>query len=164
MADVSTQMNRGGQAGSTLASRIVDLGGIFAPEVAVSAPTSRPLPVNQAGKTILSSVAANVAVDQGTTANIDTTLVEEIAVDLFLATLTGGTAPTVQFFYERQAPAGGRWVTLWTSGVLSASGMVSTSIGAAMPTNASIGSIGRIRWTVTGAPASATADLSITGK
>lgn len=163
MADITVYGTRVGGS-QPVAQRYIDVGGgFFAPEVAISAPAARPLPVSQASRTVLAAAALSVAV-AGFTADLDLSLVEELAVDCSLTTLVAGAAPTVQFILERKMAAGPLYVAVWTSAALSAVGVASTSVGAGMPVAAAVGSVGRLRWAVVGAPTSATADLSITGK
>ena len=73
----------------------------------------------------------------------------EISLDIN-TTAQAGTSPTIQYFYERKA-ADGIYYVLWQSAVLSAAAnTISTSIGAGMAYNQSLGATGRLRWVVGG--------------
>lgn len=110
---------------------------------------------------ITAQLAVNVAA-AGNTADFDTKYFERVAVDIQLATLTGGTAPAVTFIVERK-DANGNYITLFSFTALTAVGFTSQDIGPGLQTNKMVGSAIRLRWTVTGAPATATANLSILG-
>ena len=73
----------------------------------------------------------------------------EISIDIN-TTAQAGTNPTIQYFYERKA-ADGIYYVLWQSSVLTAAAnTLSTSIGAGMAYNQSLGVTGRLRWVVGG--------------
>ena len=73
----------------------------------------------------------------------------EVALDIN-TTAQAGTNPTIQYFYERKA-ADGIYYVLWQSAVLTAAtNTLSTSIGAGMAYNQSLGVTGRVRWVVGG--------------
>src|SRR5260221_338696 len=88
----------------------------------------------------------------------------EISLDIN-TTAQAGTSPTLQIFYERKA-ADGIYYVLWQSAVLTtATNTVSTSIGAGMAYNQSLGVTGRLRWVVGGsATPTFTFSASIQGK
>ncbi len=88
----------------------------------------------------------------------------EISLDIN-TTAQAGTSPTIQYFYERKA-ADGIYYVLWQSAVLSAAAnTISTSIGAGMAYNQSLGATGRLRWVVGGsATPTFTHSLNIYGK
>jgi hypothetical protein len=76
-------------------------------------------------------------------------LYTEIGIDIN-TTAQSGTNPTLQLFYERKG-ADGIYYVLWQSAVLSAAAnTISTSIGAGMAYNQSLGLTGRLRWVVGG--------------
>jgi hypothetical protein len=73
----------------------------------------------------------------------------EISIDI-TTTAQAGTAPTIQYFYERKA-ADGIYYVLWQSAVLTAAAnTISTSIGTGQAYNQSLGVTGRLRWVVGG--------------
>ncbi len=73
----------------------------------------------------------------------------ELSIDI-TTTAQAGTLPTIQYFYERKA-ADGNYYPLWQSAVLTlAANTLSTSIGAGMAYNQSLGATGRLRWVVGG--------------
>src|SRR5258708_3672271 len=88
----------------------------------------------------------------------------EISLDIN-TTAQAGTSPTLQIFYERKA-ADGIYYVLWQSAVLTtATNTMSTSIGAGMAYNQSLGVTGRLRWVVGGsATPTFTFSASIQGK
>jgi hypothetical protein len=91
-------------------------------------------------------------VTSGTTQNSGSLAVgpyTEISIDIN-TTAQAGTNPTIQYFYERLA-ADGIYYVLWQSAVLTAAtNTLSTSIGAGMAYNQSLGVTGRLRWVVGG--------------
>lgn len=88
----------------------------------------------------------------------------EISLDIN-TTAQAGTNPTLQLFYERKG-ADGIYYVLWQSNVLTAAtNTISTSIGAGMAYNQSLGSTGRLRWVVGGTSTPTfTFSANITGK
>ena len=73
----------------------------------------------------------------------------ELSIDITTTAQTG-TSPTVQYIYERKG-ADNLYYPLWTSQTFaSATNTISTSIGAGMPYNQSLGLTGRLRWVVGG--------------
>ena len=114
---------------------------------------------------INNSVAAN-----GQTGDIDIQDFNDLLVVTQLTALTGGTAPTVQFIVEWK-DSQGVYRPLATHAALSAVGtkIMSTGSGVATTTgidaiwSAPFGLVIRVRWAVTGAPATATASFEIIG-
>ena len=88
----------------------------------------------------------------------------ELSIDIN-TTAQAGTSPTLQLFYERKA-ADGIYYVLWQSAVLTtATNTISTSVGAGMAYNQSLGVTGRLRWVVGGsATPTFTFSASIQGK
>lgn len=88
----------------------------------------------------------------------------EISIDINTTAQTG-TNPTIQFFYKRKA-ADGLYYTLWQSAVLTAAtNTLSTSIGAGMAYNQSLGATGQLTWTIGGtATPGFTFSANISGK
>ncbi|SRR6266705_3515772 len=88
----------------------------------------------------------------------------EISIDIN-TTAQAGTNPTIQYFYERKG-ADSIYYVLWQSAVLTvAANTLSTSIGAGMAYNQSLGLTGRLRWVVGGsATPTFTHSLNIYGK
>lgn len=73
----------------------------------------------------------------------------EIGIDIN-TTAQAGTSPTLQLFWERKG-ADGIYYVLWQTNVLTAAtNTISTSIGAGMAYNQSLGLTGRLRWVVGG--------------
>jgi hypothetical protein len=88
----------------------------------------------------------------------------EIGLDI-TTTAQAGTNPTLQLFWERKG-ADGLYYILWQSAVLTvAANTLSTSIGAGMAYNQSLGITGRLRWVIGGsAGPSFTFSASVLGK
>lgn len=88
----------------------------------------------------------------------------EISIDI-TTTAQAGTSPTIQYFYERKG-ADGLYYTLWQSAVLTlAANTLSTSIGAGLAYNQSLGLTGRLRWVIGGsATPTFTHSLNVYGK
>lgn len=88
----------------------------------------------------------------------------EIALDIN-TTAQAGTNPTIQLFYERKG-ADGIYYVIWQSAVLTAAtNTLSTSIGAGMAYNQSLGVTGRLRWVVGGtATPTFTMSINVQGK
>jgi hypothetical protein len=88
----------------------------------------------------------------------------EIGLDI-TTTAQAGTNPTVQLFWERKG-ADGVYYVLWQSAVLTvAANTLSTSIGAGMAYNQSLGITGRFRWVIGGsASPSYTFSANVYGK
>lgn len=73
----------------------------------------------------------------------------EISIDIN-TTAQSGTNPTLQLFWERKG-ADNIYYVLWQSAVLTAAtNTLSTSIGAGMAYNQSLGLTGRLRWVIGG--------------
>ncbi len=88
----------------------------------------------------------------------------EVGIDIN-TTVQSGTSPTVQFFWERKG-ADGLYYILWQSAILTvATNTLSTSIGAGMAYNQSLGMTGRLRWAIGGsASPSYTFSVNVYGK
>ncbi len=90
----------------------------------------------------------------------------EISIDINI-TADSGTSQTIQFFWERKG-ADGNYYPLWQTSVLSSSistpYQISTSVGAGMAYNQSLGSTGRLRWVIAGTTPSFTFSASVIGK
>lgn len=87
------------------------------------------------------------------------------AVDVTFTAFTGGTAPTVQFFIDRQGNDG-NWYQIFAGGVLSAAGVTSTSIGHGLQTTHAPTGTCRLRWVLAGtvAATAVTFSASVTGR
>jgi hypothetical protein len=107
------------------------------------------------GTTVVTAVySRDSAVSSGAGSNSGDLTVgtyREIGIDI-TTTAQSGTNPTIQFFYERKGNEGTPvYYVLWQSAVLTiAANTLSTSIGAGMAYNQSLGSTGRLRWVVGG--------------
>lgn len=121
-------------------------------------------PVAEAPVTVLNRASA-VEPAAGNSGTLNTTNVNRIAVDVNLTALTGGTAPTVTFFLDRQG-LDGTWYQVWSSGAKSAPAAVSTSVGDGCTVSEVIGAAVRLRWTFGGTvnPTSVTFSVSILGR
>lgn len=88
----------------------------------------------------------------------------EIAIDI-TTTAQSGTNPTIQYIYERKG-ADGLYYPIWQSAVLTlAANTISTSIGAGMAYNQSLGLNGRLRWVIGGTVSPTfTHSVNISGK
>jgi hypothetical protein len=88
----------------------------------------------------------------------------ELSIDIN-TTAQAGTSPTIQYFYERKG-ADNIYYVLWQSAVLTiAANTLSTSIGAGMAYNQSLGLTGRLRWVIGGsATPTFTHSINIYGK
>lgn len=172
MADQSIRQRFSGLEVVTFLRDVLNNGTRFAPEVAIvqpsadaalriATPAASPLPVAQTGRTILATAAQSVLAN-GNTADLDVSLVEELAIDLAITTALDAGA-TVQFFYDRKMTTG-QYAQVAQTAALSGIGVVSLSLGSGMTSNVAIGNTGRLRWVVTGAPTVGVAALSITGK
>jgi hypothetical protein len=87
----------------------------------------------------------------------------EIAIDLNI-TANSGTSQTLQFFWERKG-ADGVYYVIWQTNVITTTNQaLSTSIGAGMAYNQSLGATGRLRWVITGTTPSYTFSANVQGK
>jgi hypothetical protein len=174
VADVATRLRL---QGVDVVARLRDMlgnGTIYAQEVAVAVPSgttlavtdsrtaANPLPISQSGRTILATAAQSI-IANGNTADLDVSLVEELAIDFAITTALDAAA-TVQFFIDRKLSTGQYAPIASTAAGLGAAGITSLSLGAGMSSNVAAGNTCRVRWVVTGAPTVGTAALSITGK
>jgi hypothetical protein len=102
----------------------------------------------------------------GTSADLAVGPYAEIAIDLTI-TADSGTGQTIQFFWDRKG-ADGNYYPLWQSNQLASTistpYQISTSIGAGMAYNQSLGSTGRLRWVIAGTTPSWTFSASVVGK
>lgn len=73
----------------------------------------------------------------------------EVSIDIN-TTAQAGTAPTIQYFFERKG-ADNNYYVLWQSAVLTAAAnTISTSVGPGLAYNQSLGLTDRLRWVVGG--------------
>lgn len=148
---------------STLSSAKTDLDSILTNTSRIpsqgAATTTASTPVNIASDQVVPIKRNCVAVytlasttTSGTTQNSGDLTVgpyTEISIDIN-TTAQSGTNPTIQYFYERKG-ADNIYYVLWQSAVLTAAtNTLSTSIGAGMAYNQSLGLTGRVRWVVGG--------------
>lgn len=89
-------------------------------------------------------VASAHVIANGNSQYIDLLAADVVVLDVNLTGL-GGTAPTLQFFFERLG-ADGIYYPIYTSEALNAATKLSTSIGKGMEKNIPIGQAGRLRW------------------
>lgn len=87
------------------------------------------------------------------------------AVDVSFTAFTGGTAPSVQFFIDRQG-TDGVWYQIFAGAVLTAPGLTSTSIGHGLVTAQAPTGTCRLRWVLAGtvAATAVTFSASVTGR
>lgn len=110
--------------------------------------------------TLYASAGINVAA-AGNTPALDVSSYETVKFYANLTALSGGTTPSVQFFYQ-EADDFGTWYDVAQLGVaITAVGTQTTSVGEGAKVNEMVGKSGRVRWAVTGAPATATATLTV---
>ena len=100
---------------------------------------------------------------QGTPA-IDVSEIIRVECIIQFTALSGGTTPSVNFFYQEQAPDG-TWINLVSvvGSAQTAIGNFIYSVGAGCYWPHCVGSKMRIGWVVVGGPTTATANITITG-
>lgn len=99
----------------------------------------------------------------GNSAAFDVFAYESLSFFVNLTALSGGTTPSVQFTYQ-EVDDFGVWYDVTTLGAaLTAVGTARTSVGEGAKVNDAIGKSGRIKWVVTGGPATATATVTVIG-
>jgi hypothetical protein len=112
-----------------------------------------------------SASGANVATS-GQTGDIDVTFMQRLFIAFVLNTLTGGTTPSVQFFIDFKDEFG-NYIPMVAPAALTAPGQGGASVGPGLTAGSSVAQMPpmkcRIRWVVTGAPATATASISLYG-
>ncbi len=86
-----------------------------------------------------------------------------LAVDITLASFTGGAAPAITFFVERFG-SDGVWYRVWTSAALNTPGATSVSVGPGMGTAAVLTGTARFGWSTTGSPTAVTFSASVIGR
>ena len=111
--------------------------------------------------TIFDQSGLNVSTASGNTTAFDVSPYEGAAFFVNLTALTGGTSPTVQFTYQEMDDYGVWYDVSAIGAALSAAGTARTSVGEGCKVNDMIGKSGRIKWVTTGAPATATATISV---
>lgn len=115
------------------------------------------------------SVSGGAAAANGTSTEFNCQFHKILAVDINVTTLSGGTAPTLTFHYERKG-ADGTWYRVTDiTAALAATGAVSRSIGETLTTGANaygiaLGSQVRLAWTAGGIHGTTAFTLSVIGK
>lgn len=90
--------------------------------------------------------AAQATVGSANSGPLDVSKLKELSIDITTTLVT----TNLQFFWERLG-ADGNWYPIWQSALLTTSANVlSTSIGAGLAYNQSLGVTGRLRWVATG--------------
>jgi hypothetical protein len=113
-------------------------------------------------QTILNQASAVVS-SSGNSDDLDVSLVKRIAININV-TAQSGTSPTVQFFVDRKG-ADGNYYQIWSSSVVSAVGVVSTTVGPKCTVTEVLGLTVRIRWIIGGTSSpSSTFSISIQGR
>lgn len=103
------------------------------------------LPVKRASVAVYSLASTAKTTTPDNSGDQSVSAYTEIGIDINTTAQTG-TNPTVQFFWERKG-ADGIYYVLWQSAVLTAAtNTLSTSVGAGMAYNQSLGITGRLRW------------------
>jgi hypothetical protein len=131
-------------------------------------PAALPAGTNLIGYTARSAVAVYSLASAAQTANGnsgDLTVgpYTEISIDINI-TANSGTSQTLQFFWERKG-ADGIYYALWQTNVITTTNQaLSTSVGAGMAYNQSLGATGRLRWVITGTTPSYTFSANVQGK
>lgn len=112
--------------------------------------------------TIFSASGVDVKTTNGTTAAFDVSAYERLKMYFNLTALAGGTTPTVRFWYQEQDDYG-QWYddAQVAFADLSAPGKQVQSVGPGTAYSEMLGKAGRIRWTVVGAPTTATATITV---
>lgn len=133
---------------------------------AVPASGTTPLPTSSSAATpIVVLTRASAPSAAGNTGALDTSAVAQLAVDIAIASFTGGTAPSVTFLLERQG-TDGAWYQVWSSGSRNTAGAASTSVGPGCTTPEVLTDAVRLRWTLGGtvAPTAVTFSASLVGR
>jgi hypothetical protein len=114
--------------------------------VALSSDQS-PIPIKRNAVVLYS--AAQATVGSGNSGDINVGPYTELSIDI-TTSAKAGTNPTIQFFWNRKG-ADNVYYPLWQSDILTLSAnTISTSIGAGMAYNQSLGAIGQLSWVVGG--------------
>jgi hypothetical protein len=101
------------------------------------------------GKAIYSLASVTTSGSSQSSGNLSVSQYAEIGIDI-TTTAQAGTSPTIQYFFERKG-ADGIFYPLWQSAVLTlAANTITTSIGAGMAYNQSLGLTARLRWVIGG--------------
>lgn len=146
-------------------TRLRDIGGgFFAPEVVIAPPIG-----GGGGAPSVATTAALVdlpgfnLLSVSSSGSLDVAQFRQLFVVADVTALAGGVTPTVAFFLEREYVPG-KFTALYSPSALTGTGRISQSIGSGLETARSIGRTVRLRWTVSGGPTTATADLHIEAK
>src|SRR5690349_14156436 len=112
--------------------------------------------------TLFDAAAVDVKTDNGNTAAFDVSAYERLKMYFNLTALSGGTTPSVRFVYQ-EADDYGVWydITNVAFAALTTPGKQPQSIGPGTGYSDMVGKSARIRWTVTGAPTTATATITV---
>ena len=91
----------------------------------------------------------------------ETSLWRAARVDIVVNTFTGGTTPSIQFFWETLAAGDIGWVTQWSSAAVTSAGPISVSLSDSLSETFAAGTVnaqhcvftlqGRLRWQFAGA-------------
>lgn len=98
----------------------------------------------------------------GETSDLPVSSYAELALDCNITASSGGS-PTLQLFVDRKG-ADNVYYPIWQSSVFSATGKVSTSIGAGLAYAQGFGSTIKLRWVIGGSTPSFTVSTSIIAK
>lgn len=98
---------------------------------------------------------AAAATDTGDSGAFDTSRVGKACLDVNVATITGGTTPSIQFFVDRQG-GDGLWYPVAQTAVLTATGQVSIEICDSVADGSDaqhmiFADVARVRWVFAGA-------------
>jgi hypothetical protein len=106
--------------------------------------------------------ASGAQTASGNSADLSVGQYTELAVDANITAVVG-VNPTLQFFLDRKG-ADNVYYPIWQSITFTATGQVSTSVGAGMSIAQSFGATVRLRWVIGGTTPSWTFSGSIVGK
>jgi hypothetical protein len=138
--------------------------GEFAPEVVLASPAGGGSGLPGVATTAsLVDLPEHNLLSASSSGSMDVSQFRQLFVVADVTALVGGVTPTVAFFLEREYVPG-KWTALYSPSALTGAGRISQSIGGGLETARSIGRTIRLRWTVSGAPTTATADLHIEAK
>jgi hypothetical protein len=87
----------------------------------------------------------------------------EVALDVNIASFTGGSSPSITFTLYRIG-ADGVLYSIYSGTAITAAGQLSVSVGPGLATAASLGSQIQLNWTVSGSPTAVTGSISLIGK
>ncbi len=106
--------------------------------------------------------ASSAAIAAGNTPDIDTSEVDNVAIDVNV-TAVSGTTPSLALFVDRLG-SDGIYYQIHAFTAITAAGKASVNIGPGAPVNAIPGNAIRLRWTISGTTPSFTFSASVIGQ